>query len=407
MIPAGTIGLQPWMAAPETIAVMAALTAAGPARFVGGCVRDARIGRSVGDIDIATPAIPERVIELLGVAGIKAVPTGIAHGTVTAVVAGWHAEITTLRRDVETYGRHAKVAFTDDWEVDAARRDLTINALYCDADGALYDPVGGLADLDAGRVRFVGDAAIRIAEDALRILRFFRFHAWYGRGAPDATGLDACRAAAADLRRLSGERIAGEVLRLLASPHVIEVLEQMMVAGIVAVILPEARGIERLRGLVAIEDSTDPERRLAALISGTADAGAVAARLRLSALQRRRLELLASAPVPLTTTMDRRGMRRGLYRFGRESFVDLTLLAAADGGAIGDWQVLFDAAAAWESPVFTVRGEDALERGIATGPRVGRLIQAVEHWWEEETDYLADRAACLEKLDALIEEETS
>ena len=405
MTPAGTIDPQPWMTAPESIAVIAALTAAGPARFVGGCVRDAWIGRPVEDIDIATPAIPERVMELLRAAGISAVATGIEHGTVTAVIGGWHAEITTLRRDVETFGRHAKVAFTDDWEVDAARRDLTINALYCDAGGALYDPAGGLGDLEAGRVRFVGDPTVRIAEDALRILRFFRFHAWYGRGAPDAAGLDACRAAAADLRRLSGERVAGEVLRLLASPRVIEALEHMVAGGIVAVILPEARGIERLRGLVAIEDRADPERRFAALIAGAADAGAVAARLRLSARQRRRLGWLAAPPLTLTTNMDQRAMRRGLYRIGRETFVDLTLLAAADGGEIGDWQALLNVAAAWESPVLAVRGGDALDRGVAPGPRVGRLIQAVERWWEEETDYRADRAACLKKLDTLIEEE--
>jgi len=188
---------QPWMTAPETRAVVAALTADGTeVRFVGGCVRDALLGRPVKDVDIATPDRPQRVMELLARAGIRAIPTGIEHGTVTAVVGRTPFEITTLRRDVETYGRRAKVAFTDDWTADAARRDFTINALSCTPDGRLYDPFGGLADLRAGRVRFVGDPEARIREDVLRLLRFFRFYAHYGAAPPDPAALAACRALA-------------------------------------------------------------------------------------------------------------------------------------------------------------------------------------------------------------------
>src|ERR1700745_1530030 len=210
---------QPWMVEPATRAVLAALSAGGAeARFVGGSVRDALLGRSIGDIDIATPAPPERIIELLEKSGIQAVPTGLAHGTVTAVVPPRHFEITTLRRDVETYGRRARVAFDADWAADAARRDFTINAIFLAPDGTIDDPVGGLAGLRNARVRFVGDPATRIAEDVLRLLRYYRFEARFGTGAGDPEARAACRAAAHLLPFLSGERICQELVRLLATP---------------------------------------------------------------------------------------------------------------------------------------------------------------------------------------------
>ena len=216
MEPSGHLDLQTWMKADETRAMVEVLRAGGQTvRFVGGCVRDAVLERAVKDIDLATPDPPETVIERLEQAGLGAVPTGIDHGTVTAVVGEAHFEITTLRRDVETYGRRARVEFTDDWVADASRRDFTINALFCDPDGTLYDPTGGLGDLKAGRVRFIGDPAQRIDEDVLRILRFFRFHAWYGQEALDQEGFAACRALAHRLPALSGERVAGELFRLL------------------------------------------------------------------------------------------------------------------------------------------------------------------------------------------------
>src|SRR6202043_3407136 len=217
--PAERMVPQPWMGEAATRAVLRALGAeGGAARFVGGCVRDALLGRAIGDIDIATPLAPEEVMRRLEAAAIKAVPTGIAHGTVTAVVPPRHFEITTLRRDVETFGRHARVAFTDDLAADAARRDFTMNALFLDADGNLFDPMGGLPDLRAGRVRFVGNAETRIREDVLRLLRFYRFHAHYGSGEADTAARAACRDLAHLLPTLSGERVAAETLKLLAAP---------------------------------------------------------------------------------------------------------------------------------------------------------------------------------------------
>src|SRR5215470_372141 len=258
---------QPWMTAPETAAVMAALSAAGgEARFVGGCVRDALLGRKVRDVDIATHEPPERVMNLLARAGIKAIPTGIKHGTVTAVIGGRHFEITTLRRDVETYGRHARVEYTDDWEADAARRDFTMNALFCSVDGT----------------------AERIREDVLRLLRFFRFHAHYGKPPPDPPALAACSALAHLLPTLSGERVCSETLKLLSAPQPAEVIELMRASGVLAHFLPEATRIDRLRALIAAEGAAlrdlvprpDPVRRLGALLDGSeASALAVATRL--------------------------------------------------------------------------------------------------------------------------------
>ena len=393
----------PWMAAPATRAVIAALTAGGkPVRFVGGCVRDALAGRAVSDVDLATPEPPARVMELLAAAAIKAVPTGIDHGTITAVAGGRPFEITTLRRDVETFGRHAVVAFTDDWTEDAARRDFTINALSADPDGRLHDPFGGVADLAAGRVRFVGEAELRIREDVLRILRFFRFHAHYGRGAPDGDGFAACRRLAGLLPGLSAERIAAELHRLLQAPDAAATVECMREAGILAPILPELGDLARLRGLQALADpaARDPLLRLAALLpDDAAVAGAVAGRLRLSNDERARLEMLASPPARFWPAADERALRRALHRLGAAAVRNLGLLAWARGEPrLGRPAV--EAAAVWSPVVLPVRGQDALDLGVPPGPQVGRLIAAVEAWWEEN-DYRPDRAACLEKLKSL------
>ncbi|MDX1426079.1 MAG: CCA tRNA nucleotidyltransferase, partial [Kiloniellales bacterium] len=285
MEPAGKIAPQDWMTAPATRAVLAALGAEGAVpRFVGGCVRDAVVARPVTDVDIATPDPPQRVIALIERAGLKAVPTGLAHGTVTAVADGRPFEVTSLRVDVETYGRHAKVAFTDDWQADAARRDLTINALSCDPDGRIYDYFGGLADLRAGRVRFVGEPRARIREDYLRLLRFFRFHAHYGRGAPDPEGLAAAGELAPEATHLSGERVRAELLRLLAAPDPAPVVAVMAAAGVLRAFLPEAGpgpdGAAALAALGELPGATaepDPLLRLAALLPpDPAAAGAVA-----------------------------------------------------------------------------------------------------------------------------------
>ncbi len=257
------IAPQPWMKAAPTRALLKALGDAGiAARFVGGCVRDALLGRPIADVDLATPARPEAVVAALEKARIKVVPTGIAHGTVTAVVTSArpprHFEITTLRRDVETDGRRARVAFDADWAEDAARRDFTINALYLDPDGRIHDPVGGLADLKAHRVRFVGEPARRIAEDVLRVLRYYRFEARFGTGAGDAAARAACRDAASLLAGLSAERVAQELLRLLAVPDPVPALRMMAEDGVLAAILPEATRLDRLQCLLALELLTHP-----------------------------------------------------------------------------------------------------------------------------------------------------
>lgn len=391
-----------WMRWKETGAVLAALQAGGArVRFVGGCVRDAVLGLDAKDIDLATPEPPETVMQRLRAAGLRAIPTGIEHGTVTAVVDHRHFEVTTLRADVETFGRRATVAFTDDWEGDAARRDFTINALYADPGGGVYDPTGGLADLDAGRVRFVGRAAERIAEDRLRVLRFFRFHARFGRIEPDGEALAACRDGAAGLEILSAERVAAELLRLLAVADPAPTVALMASLGVLARILPEASGADRLAALVRFEsahDRADALRRLSALLPGGEPAADSAAdRLRLSNSERERLRAMALAPIPAS---DSRAMRRQLYRLGATLFRDRVLLAWA-GGEIADGAGALTAAAAWVAPVFPLRGSDALALGQPAGPRVGEALRAVEKWWEEN-DYRDDRDACLQRLRALL-----
>ncbi len=410
MTPAGAIAPQPWMTAPETAAVVAALAAGGPARFVGGCVRDAVLGRAVKDIDIATEATPDRVIALLAAAGLKAIPTGIEHGTVTAVVGAAHFEVTTLRRDVETFGRRARVAFTDDWAADAARRDFTINALYCDPDGTLYDPTGGLADLRAGRVRFVGDARARLDEDVLRLLRFFRFHAHYGRGAPDRRALAACREAAPRLRTLSAERVRSELFRLVVADDPRAVLALMARQGVLDRVLPALSRLDRLGRLAALEDALalgrDPLRRLAAGMDvAPRQARDIARRLRLSNAERDRLAALAARRDRPTPDLDPPARRRLLYRLGRALYRDRALIAWADEGRRGGrreaaWRALLAAAETAERPALPIAGRDVRALGVAQGPEVGRLLASVERWWMGR-DFRPDRASCLARLAAL------
>lgn len=388
--PADRIPPQPWMRDEPTRAVLAAL---GTARFVGGVVRDALLGRAVSDIDIATPHAPEAVIRRLETANIKVVPTGLAHGTVTAVVPPRHFEITTLRRDVETDGRHARVAFTDDWAADAARRDFTMNALFLDAEGNVFDPVGGLADLRAGRVRFVGDAATRIREDVLRLLRFYRFHAHYGRGAPDAAGRAACRALAHLLPTLSGERVAAEILKLLAAPDPLPALALMAEDGVLAAILPEARRLDRIGALLPLEPAPDAVRRLAALVDG--DPSGLAERLRLTNEQRDRLAAMAAPGIDLAG--DERAQRRALHRLGAQRYRDLALLAAADAGAGDRVGPLLALAEHWRPVVFPLKGRDVTALGVPAGPEVGGILAALEQWWEA-ADYRPDRPAALAEL---------
>jgi len=393
------IAPQPWMVEPATRAVLAALSTGGvEARFVGGSVRDALLGKRIGDIDIATPASPERVIELLEKAGIMVVPTGLAHGTVTAIVPPRHFEITTLRRDVETYGRRARVAFDADWAADAARRDFTINAIFLTPEGTLQDPVGGLADLRAHRVRFVGDPATRIAEDVLRLLRYYRFEARFGTGTGDAQARAACGAAAHLLPSLSGERVAQELVKLLETPDPIAVLRMMQEDRVLAVVLPEAGRLDRLRRLIEIEPEVDQLRRLAALIEVDGEgAVALAARLRLPNAWRDRLHGL-SPPRPLDPQADARSQRRAIYRLGVGRYRDLVMLLAAEGEmSRSRLAELRDLAGDWTPPVFPLAGRDVRALGIPPGERVGRLLAAVRDWWEAG-DFTADRSACLARL---------
>jgi poly(A) polymerase len=396
---------QPWMTDLITLSVLEALSAGGAqARFVGGSVRDALLGRRIGDIDIATPTPPERVIELLEKRDIKVVPTGLAHGTVTAI-AGTpprHFEITTLRRDVETYGRRARVAFDADWAADAARRDFTINAIFLDPDGTVHDPVGGLADLRAHRVRFVGNPGTRIAEDVLRILRYYRFEARFGNGLGDPQARAACRALAYLLANLSAERVAQELVKLLETSYPISALRMMLDDGVLSVILPEARRLDQLRHMIAIEPEPDPLRRLAALIDvDGAGAIALAERLHFSNAWCDRLHGLAP-PWAIDPPADMAAQRRALYRLGAERYRDVALLLAAEGAMSRDrFGELLALARDWTPPAFPLAGRDVTALGIAAGPEVGRLLGAVHDWWEAG-DFTADRAACLLYLQGLV-----
>jgi poly(A) polymerase/tRNA nucleotidyltransferase (CCA-adding enzyme) len=354
------------------------------ARVVGGAVRDALAERPVADVDLATPSSPQDVTQALKQAGIKVVPTGLAHGTVTAVVAGHGFEVTTLRRDVVTDGRHAVVAFTADWRLDASRRDFTINAMSMARDGSVFDYFDGQADLRAGRIRFVGDPATRIAEDYLRVLRFFRFYARYGRVPPDSATLDALRAGASGLPRLSVERVWTELRRILEAPEPTQAILLMHLLGIWEVVLPEAPAIDRLAGL-----PPDPVLRLAAMLTG--DPLALAARLRLSNDDRDRLVRLLATPHPSGTDAD---LRRLLADHLPQDLIDRTWL---DGAADVRQRLT-----GMERPVFPLEGRDVVAAGIPQGPRVGALLRAVRQWWLDG-GCVADRAACLANLAPLAD----
>lgn len=349
-------------------------------RFVGGAVRDTLLGIDVHDIDIATRHAPDQVLTLLKDAGIKAVPTGMAHGTITAVLSDGPVEITTLRRDVSTDGRHATIAYTDDWREDAARRDFTINALYAEPiSGRVHDYFGGMDDLAAARVRFIGDPLRRIAEDHLRILRFFRFLARFG-DAPDSQSLTACAARANDLMALSRERIAAELLKLLVARDAVRVVALMLEKGIFAPVLPEIgeAGVESLAQVAAAEAACglapDAERRLAALLPRDPATGeVVAARLKLSNAQRKRI---ATALGQVDGTPDAMA-----YRIGPESAIDRLILSDGDGGAV---QAAIQTVRNNDVPVFPLSGGKLVARGVTRGPEVARMLRAIENQWIDE-----------------------
>ena len=364
---------QPWIDGPQATRMLAALGAdVDEVRIVGGAVREALLGTVATDIDLATVHPPDEVAQRLAVAGVKTVPTGLAHGTLTAIADGRGFEVTTLRRDVSTDGRHAVVAFTRDWEEDAARRDFTMNALYAaPRGGRVFDYHGGTADLARGRVRFIGAPLARIAEDHLRILRFFRFHARFGRGEPDAAALAACAARANDLMALSRERVRGEVLKLLCAPGVVETVRLMLAHGILAPVLPDARDLEGLARLVAHEAAVGepcaPLRRLAALLP--ADAAlidAIGLRLRLSTVERKRL-------VAMTARLDAMpgDVRAVAWKRGAEGARDALLLAGLPVAGLDGW----------ERPRMPVTGGDLIAAGLLPGPEIARRLAAIEMKW--------------------------
>ncbi|WP_231680841.1 CCA tRNA nucleotidyltransferase [Brevundimonas sp. AAP58] len=376
----GSLAGQLWLTDPATVRVMAALEAAGgpdSARFVGGSVRNSLVGRPVDDIDIATRLKPEETLAALKKAGIKSVPTGLAHGTVTAVADRKPFEITTLRRDVETDGRRAVVAFTDDWGEDARRRDFRLNALYADRSGHIFDPTGGgLEDALAGRVVFVGDPHQRIEEDHLRILRFFRFFAWYGRDEPDAVGLAACADHAGSLSRLSAERVSKELLKLLAAPDPRASVKAMRRTGVLDRLIPAVADLAAFEALIDLSD--DPVLRLSALLpDDPAEVARTAGALRLPRAVEHRLEAASHGPLdPRTPTPTLRAL---IYRLGAEAVRDRVLRGQAAGGASADSALA--TVADWTPPRMPVGGREVARLGVAPGPETGRILKAFEDEW--------------------------
>ena len=397
------ISKQAWMEAPETRRIMDALRAnGGSARFVGGCVRNTLANVKVVDIDIATPQEPEDVIAKLNAAKISYVPTGLKHGTVTAVVDGKPFEITTLRVDVLTFGRHAEVKYTDDWKTDAARRDFTINAMSADIDGTVYDYFNGIEDLRLGRIVFVGDAEKRIREDVLRILRYFRFLAHFGKGVPDAPALQACQKLSSLLPKLSAERIRQETLKLLEADGCADVWHLMLQAGVVTHFLPEATDTAALQRLTHLENNYEEAgfslRRLAALLQVTPEGIAqVEKSLRLSRAQGEFLNGLLTHYPNISLYMDAAEVRTLVYRHGSDLTRSLLLLTAAKSGAEGELRNLYEEATSFRPPRFPLTGDDVIALGWTAGPDVGHVLEALESWWIAE-DFTPGRTACLEKL---------
>jgi poly(A) polymerase len=383
-----------WLEAAPTRQVISALEATRPgsARFVGGCVRNTIMGRAVDDIDIATQLRPEQTLAALELADIRAIPTGIEHGTVTAVAAGQPFEITSLRRDVETDGRRAVVSFTEDWAEDAQRRDFRLNALYAAPNGELFDPTGGgYDDACAGRVMFIGDADQRLEEDYLRILRFFRFNAWYGAGI-DGDGLAACARQASGLAKIARERIWKELSKLLTAPSPRVAVEAMGESGVLDQVLPEHHGATSLHDLELTEQLTgvqpDPMLRLMALLPRSALAVQQTQQsLRLSNQDSDRLTMWAADNLPNPVGMKARELRATLYWHGKQAVVDRAMLAAAD---VRD---LLAAIRAWRRPEFPIKGEDALALGLQ-GREIGQALSRVAKVWVD-SDFELEREALL------------
>ena len=399
LIPAKTISVQDWMRAPEIVAVFDVLQDAGlgpQVLIVGGAVRNTIIGLPPGDCDLATVYSPDQVTARLTGAGIKVVPTGIDHGTVTAVINSKTFEITTLRRDVKTDGRHAVVTFTADWREDAKRRDFTINTLLMDLNGKIFDPIrSGIIDLEKGKIIFVGDPAQRIAEDHLRILRFFRFHALYGKGAPDRAALDACRAAAQRVSSLSRERITQELIKILCVSNPEDILEIMFENKVMVDVLHPKADLGVLRRLCDLQNQLDIdnscfESRLSVLAAGHTDHVPVFEKyLSLSRVQSKLLDLC------LNSFSGEINLQECLYRNGREAGAQMALMNAAARGHVLDHASL-DMIRNWVKPVFPLSGDDLKDIGVPPGPGMGRILSEIESWWVE-SGFKQNRAQCLDR----------
>ncbi|KNY35102.1 MULTISPECIES: CCA tRNA nucleotidyltransferase [unclassified Agrobacterium] len=409
-----------WFEKPALKRIFTLLNAdGGEVRIVGGAVRNALMDLPVVDVDMATTLTPDVVVQRAKAAGIKAVPTGIEHGTVTLVIDGEGFEVTTLRRDVETNGRHAQVAFGTDWQTDAERRDLTINALYADEKGEIIDLIDGLPDVETRTVRFIGDATMRIAEDYLRILRFFRFFAHYGSGRPDADGLRASARAKDKLGTLSAERVWSELKKLLSARDPSRALLWMRQSGVLAEILPETEkwGIDAIHGLVATEQSlgwaVDPMLRLAAIVPPDKERlAALATRLRLSKAEAGYLANWASAPV-IDPEMKETALDRLLYREGVEGVKTRLKLALASARAdlsagdaamqkVARLSTLLTRAEKFKKPGFPLSGADVMAAGVESGPKVGEVLKSLEEKWID-VNFSLDRAALTARLKTMLE----
>lgn len=426
-----------WLESVETQTVFAALSRGGcQARAVGGAVRNTLMGLPVVDVDIATTATPAEVTALAEGAGLKAVATGLGHGTVTVIVNHHPFEVTTLRQDVETFGRHATVRFTRDWAEDARRRDFTMNALYADADGVVHDPLGGYADILARRVRFIGQPQERIREDYLRILRFFRFNADYGAGALDREGLQACIRERKGLRDLSAERVRAEFFRLLTAPAAGRSLEAMYDAGLLLEVLASAPRLALFDRMARLEAqlglTPNPVRRLCALAAATAeDAERLAARLKLSRAESRLLLTMSKScesvgaggggqkagrqesdrqasggRLRLTPAMSGQEARKSLYSLGREAFEAQTLDAwVREGSPATDeqWRRLLETPLQWTAPAFPLKGADLLALGFRHGPELGETLKLLETRWAND-DFQAQREQLLQMARAFSDQ---
>ena len=379
-----------WMRGDDVAAIFEALPK-DSTRYVGGCVRNALMGVEVGDIDLATKLEPKAVAKALEVAKIKYVPTGIDHGTLTAVIGGKPFEITSLRKDVETDGRRAVVAFTQDWAEDAQRRDLTMNALYADRDGKVFDPTGqGLEDLNAMKFRFVGEAEARVKEDYLRILRFFRFLAWYGgEGKVDGTALKACRENRKGLKKLSAERVWSELKKLLSAPDPSRAVRIMLTNEILDTLLPEASNAEGLTRLVALERreaiAPDPLLRLMSMSAREPlQMALLCKRLKMSTKETNRLRAWSDSSAALDPHASDGEKLKAIYVAGKDVVIDRARVRAAgedDALLSSRWMSLADLAMGWTPPDFPLTGKDLKAAGVEPGPQMGKVMKALKALW--------------------------